>query len=113
MFGYRDYGDNLSIFLGLAPKTAAVINIDSTNRRKMYCIYIYIYYYCIVVSVEVPALTVNGNKKFISDEITTNISVALFKIHFLVLITDRSGPEYCSRYSDSLRAGQSGDQILV
>jgi len=61
----------------------------------------------------VPALTVNGNKQFISDKITTNIAVARLKIHFVVVIADCYGPEYCSRYNDSLRAGRSGDQILV
>ena len=64
------------------------------------------------MEVEVHALTVNGNKQFISHKITTNVSVALLKIQFVV-IADCCGPEYCSRYNDSLRTGRSGNQILV
>jgi hypothetical protein len=106
IFGYCGYGHNLSNFVGLTPQTAAVLNFDFTNRRKVYRIYIdrpiyiYIYYYCRVALVEAFAVSVNGNKKFISDKITTNISVVLFKIHFVVVITDRCGLEELSRYND-------------
>ena len=49
MFGYRGYGHNLSNFLGLDPKTAEVVNIDSTNKRKMHRLYIKAHIYVCVL----------------------------------------------------------------